>query len=282
MEHFTQKPRAVVAFVPDKRRFLQEHRILARTWRECCKEDTDYVCFGPMEVARQLDEDIIFIEHPDRTQDYDGYGYANSVDIFTNPRIGELRSYTSLLRTDTDVFLTPAFRDLPAERFMTGVGGYVNDQATKDNLFQAAKDFGLRHRGLHNLGSTWYGPAEQVLQVGELTAQLTHKFLDEYFLEDEGEWPGWFRGVALLYAAEIAVNHLLDDVQRSPLQIDHPSTSNGLITDHAHIHCWHTDEIFSKFAFRRGKYKEIDIADLDTTIVRNYCLAMSQPAAGSE
>lgn len=33
---------------------------------------------------------------------------------------------------------------------------------------------------------------------------------DPVFLRLDGEWPLWYRGVLLLYSAEIAVNHLID------------------------------------------------------------------------
>ena len=47
------------------------------------------------------------------------------------------------------------------------------------------------------------------------------------------------------------------------------------IADHAHIHCWHSTNVFSKIAYRDGQYKDIDPASLDTTIVRDYCLHMA-------
>ena len=28
-----------------------------------------------------------------------------------------------------------------------------------------------------------------------------------------------------------------------------------------HIHCWHTDELFSKFKFQNGEYKDLDLTD---------------------
>ena len=271
----TGRKRAIVAFVPNKPIYVREHQILARTWRACCKEDTDLICIGPASIESQLDNDVIFLEHPDRTDAYRGYQFANSVDIFDSSLAPFLCSYTFLLKTDTDVFVTPAFRDLRSEGFMTGVGAYVNDEATKKNLQRVALANGLRHRGVHNVGSTWYGPAEQIVEVGRLTARLLRKLLDEEFREFAGEWPGWFRGVAALYASEIAANHLIDDIRRDGEQLDYSSTSDGSIEDHAHVHCWHTGDVFSKFAFQKGDYEGVDVEGLDTSIVRNYCLSMA-------
>ena len=48
----------------------------------------------------------------------------------------------------------------------------------------------------------------------------------------------------------------------------------------SHIHCWHTDDKFSKHAFMCGRYTLEDARDLDLGIVRDYCMAMSFRALG--
>ena len=80
--------------------------------------------------------------------------------------------------------------------------------------------------------------------------------------------------MATRYAGEIAVNHCAPDAQRSEL-LDAPSTSDEPITRYPHIHCWHTDQLFSKHAFMRGGYTREDIEDRDVSIIKHYCLAMS-------
>lgn len=92
------------------------------------------------------------------------------------------------------------------------------------------------------------------------------------FLDGEGKWPGWYRGVVLLYAAEIATNHLVDEFIIDNSKLDFGSTSSEDVTGHPHIHCWHTDDLFSKFHFDSGKYDNIDIDKLDTARVNEYCL----------
>lgn len=233
------------------------------------------ICFGPMVVELEIDSDVIFIEHQDQTEAYDGYAFANSVDIFNSPSVSRLRKYRHVLKTDTDVFLTPAFKDLMPERFTTGGGGYVNDQHTRDKLLKISRENGLRHRGVHNVDSTWYGSADQVINVGRLTARILGTLLDDHFPEGEGKWPGWYRGVASMYASEIAVNHLIDEIHRDGSKLDYPSCGDDPIADHPHIHCWHWEGIFNKFAYRDGVYKDVDTKGLDTTIVKNYCLSMA-------
>jgi hypothetical protein len=90
---------------------------------------------------------------------------------------------------------------------------------------------------------------------------------------------GLYRGVAILYAGEIAVNHCAPDAQRSEL-LDAHSTSQEPLSRYAHIHCWHVDEKFLKHAFMRGRYTPEDAQDLDLHVVRDYCMAMSFRSLG--
>ena len=38
------------------------------------------------------------------------------------------------------------------------------------------------------------------------------------------------------------------------------------------LHCYHNDEMFSKFAFQRGEYRELDLSQLDITQVTQVTL----------
>ena len=144
--------RAIVTFVPDKPLYIAEHRILWVCWRENAGEDTDLVCFGPSSVREKMQEGVKFIEHPDCTQEYGGYGFANIIDYLVGPGAKYLERYDYLLRTDTDVFLTPAFKTWKPAGFTAGRGRYVNNLNTKENLHRVAKEFDLTHRGIHNIG----------------------------------------------------------------------------------------------------------------------------------
>ena len=162
---------------------------------------------------------------------------------------------------------------------MVGNGAYSNDDEVRQRIRDIAARYGLVHRGLTNVGSTWYGPTGAVRRAGAFAEILTKHILTHYFSDHEGEWPGWYRGVALLYAAEIAVNHCAPDAQRSEL-LDAGSTSQEPLSRYAHIHCWHTDEKFSKHHFMSGRYTLEDAQDLDLDVVRDYCMAMSFRSLG--
>ena len=107
-----------------------------------------------------------------------------------------------------------------------------------------------------------------------MTEMLLRYILAHEFALDEGAWPGWYRGVSLLYAGEIAVNHCAPDARRSDL-LDAHSTSPEPTSRFPHIHCWHTDEKFSKHFFMSGRYTSADTLGLDLDVIRDYCLAMS-------
>lgn len=75
-----------------------------------------------------------------------------------------------------------------------------------------------------------------------------------------------------MYSNEIAVNHLIKDVSIDPQNLDFESTSEDSVMNHAHIHCWHTNQIFSKFHFAGGRYDQLSTKDLDLTKIKDYCL----------
>jgi len=103
---------------------------------------------------------------------------------------------------------------------------------------------------------------------------LARRLLTHEFAADAGAWPGWYRGVATKYADEIAVNHCAPDAHRSDL-LDASSTSSEPISDFPHIHCWHTEDKFSKHWFMAGRYTQDDAQGVDVGVIRDYCMAMS-------
>jgi protocatechuate 3,4-dioxygenase beta subunit len=70
------------------------------------------------------------------------------------------------------------------------------------------------------------------------------------------------------------VNHCAPDATSSAL-LDAVSTTRESVSRCAHIHCWHTDDKFSKHHFMSGRYTPDDARDLDLDVVSDYCMAMS-------
>ena len=268
--------RAIVCFVDDKVHLVQQALALRHSWLHAESGDTDLVVMGPTAALARIPDDVVKIQQ--RPSDGDavwrGYVYANSIVCMNGDGAEQLDRYTHLLRTDVDTFITPAWNAFRPTGFTCGHGGYSNDDDVRRRIRSIAEQYGLVHRGLTNVGSTWYGPTDVVRRASAYAEMLVKHILTQHFADDDGEWPGWYRGVALLYAGEIAVNHCAPDAQRSTL-LDSLSTSREPTSRSVHIHCWHTDDKFSKQWFTDGRYTHADACDLDLDVVRDYCMAMS-------
>ena len=277
----TAARRAIVCFVDDKPHLVQQARALRHSWLHARSPDTDLVVMGPPKALARFPDDVVKI--PQRAADEDavwrGYPYVNSIACMNGDGAEVLDRYTHLLRTDVDTFITPAWNDFHPTGFTCGIGAYSNDDDVRERIREIAARYGLTHRGLTNVGSTWYGPTDVVRRASAFTEMLVKHILSHYFASDEGAWPGWYRGVTLLYAGEIAVNHCAPDAKLSAL-LDAVSTMRESVSHCAHIHCWHTDDKFSKHHFMSGRYTPEDARDLDLDVVSDYCMAMSFRSLG--
>jgi hypothetical protein len=210
---------------------------------------------------------------------FDGYEYFKSA------------GFDFLIRSDMDVFLTPLFgRWLPryCNDFYVGRGGYSSEFNSK-RFPRIAKDLGFEYAGRHNLGSTWYSTPEQFRIVAYLTLFGMAYVANEEFTKPEREgkvgtilWPDWHYGVLLLYGQHMALNHLIgsDQLFLTKLEdhIDFPSGNDESVFKHLHIHVFHSDNMFSKFVYRAGKYDQILVRDEDQFKVKFYCLKMALDA----
>ena len=273
--------RAIVCFVDDKPHLVQQALALRHSWLHVGSSDTDLVVMGPAKALARFPDDVVKI--PQRAADEDavwrGYPYVNSIACMNGDGADLLDRYTHVLRTDVDTFITPAWNEFRPTGFTCGTGAYSNDDDVRQRIREIAARYGLTHRGVTNVGSTWYGPTEVVRRASAFTEMLVKHILSHYFASDEGAWPGWYRGVTLLYAGEIAVNHCAPDVKLSAL-LDAVSTTRESVSRCAHIHCWHTDDKFSKHHFMSGRYTLDDARDLDLDAVSDYCMAMSFRSLG--
>ena len=268
--------RAIVCFVDDNRHLVQQLLALRLSLLHSASSDTDLVVMGPADVLAGLPDDLVKIPQRPAVDDtvWQDYRYVNSIACLNGTGAEQLDQYTHLLRTDVDTFVTPRWNDFYPETFTCGIGGYSNDEDIRQRLRAIAARYGLVHRGLTNVGSTWYGPTEVVRRAAAFAEMLTKHILTHCFATDHGAWPGWYRGVATLYAGEIAVNHCAPDAELSPL-LDARSWAEGSPSQFAHIHCWHGPKRFSKHAFMGGRHTAEDAENLDPDVVGDYCLALS-------
>ncbi|MEO7522289.1 MAG: glycosyltransferase family A protein [Gemmatimonas sp.] len=268
--------RAVVCFVDDKPHLIQQAFALRHSWLHVASPDTDLVMMGPGNVLARFPADVVKITQRSVQNDpeWRGYQYINSIACMNGDGAELLDSYTHVLRTDVDTFITPAWNDFYPTRFMFGNGGYSNDDDVRQRIGDIAAAYRFSHRGVTNVGSTWYGPPALVRRACAISELITKHLLSHDFADGEGQWPGWYREVSLLYAGEIAVNHCAPDAERTGM-LDSGSTGREPTRRSAHIHCWHTRERFSKHAFMDGKYSLDDVRGADLDAVSDYCMVMS-------
>lgn len=266
--------RAIVTFVEDKNILIKQALCLYASLKEIGCDDTDLIVFGPGPALNRIPDDCVkVLYNPISYQPkWKSYHFINSVSCLADVGNSLADKYDLFLRCDADTFVTPGWNDYFPYLYTTGRGGYVNDEFTKSKIESIARSMGLRHRGIFNIGSTHYGNAGLVTDVCKLTVDVAEYILENEFSDGEGRWPGWYRGVTLLYAAEIATNHLVDDLIIDGGKLDFGSTSAEPPSSHPHIHCWHTDNLFSKFHFDSGSYDNINMDELDATKINEYCL----------
>lgn len=273
--------RALVCFVGDRPYLIQQAFALRHSWIEAASPDTDLVMMGPEHVLEHFPNDVVKIPQRSVQDDpeWHGYRYIDSVACFNGRGADQLDRYGHVLRTDVDTFITPAWNDFHPEQFVYGHGGYSNDDDVRRRIRDIAAEWGFVHRGKTNVNSTWYGTTALVRRACAITEMLTKHILTHCFATGRGQWPGWYREVALLYAGEIAVNHCAPDAQGTAL-LDGANTGRAPTVSYAHIHCWHTEEKFSKHAFTDGRYTLDDLRAADLGVASDYCLAMAFRSLG--
>lgn len=273
--NMTKKRRAIVLYLEDKRNLMLQFGCLYESLKYIGTKDTDLIVFGSKDALNKVPNDIFIVKieyEPISYQpEWNNYHYINSISCIVGKQADFLEKYDLLLRSDIDCFLTIGWNNFYPEKYTVGRGGYVNDQKTKDNLKRIATKLNLDYKDEHNIGSTHYGWSKLVRQVCELALSTTKYILNNEF-EGEGGWPSWYKGVSLLYGMELATNHLVKDFEINGNRLDHGSTGNGLVNEHPHIHCWHTDDMFSKFHFEAGKYDNLETDKLNLNIIKDYCL----------
>jgi hypothetical protein len=264
--------RAVVVYVDAKPHLVSDFRCLHASVQSLSDPETDLIAFGPQAALRLLPAGCIKVELEPRSGRWESYGYINSLYFLTTAEADVVDGYESILRTDADTFLLPGWSDYRPANFRVGRGLYANDQATRDNLARVARALGLRYQHRTNLGSTHFGRPAQLREVAHVAFEIADRLVSVEFGTNPGSWPGWYRGVSSMYANELAVNHLVDDFERDGSALDASSASALPARQFAHAHCWHTRQLFSKFAYRAGEYDRVDPAELDLRQIRFYCL----------
>lgn len=204
-------------------------------------------------------------------QDWATYKFINSIYYLTTPEASILTDYKYTLRTDCDCFLTPNFPNLKPRLATMGMGLYALIPDVAIRLGQIAQKWNI-HTVMNNVGSTIMAHSNIVLQYSQVQMEFCRKLKAEEFTNGPGTWPGWYFGVLSMYAGQLAANSYLGtNMVMGGLDIYCVAHEPMCNTDY-HIHAWHTQGDFSKFKWRDGLYKDIDLNSLDKNRINDYCL----------
>jgi len=267
--------KAIVVYLDNKPVQVKWFNFLYNSWKSSGASDTwDLVVFTDRYYNR-VPSDVHYVQvmpFSDRPGPCKNHVFANSIHCLTVEKAAFLGEYDILCRSDVDVFLSPSFRDFRPQHMHCGVGGYAGMQEVRDNIIRVAAELDLTHHGIHQMGSTYIGPTDQVLAVAGLQMRVTEHLLTHDFRTQEGQWPGWYGGVVTMYAGEIALNHICGQETMITSKIDARSDAHGPIKDVLTVHCWHTDSDFSKYR----DYSYINSHLCDTDDVVGWCMYNSQ------
>jgi len=133
--------------------------------------------------------------------------------------------YDFVLRTDADTFITPTILDFIPKRGSAFSKGYMGTDYTKTHLKEVANKWGITHKGITGMQSTWYVSGSKYVELIEKVTAYAEKLLSEEFTSEicqelakkrgkkTCDWPDWHRGVVSLYASELAVNNVMTEMK---------------------------------------------------------------------
>jgi hypothetical protein len=282
IERSTMNRKAIVVYIDLNPKNQEEFTWLWKTWLLWdLNEEYDIVAFCNPEVIAELPEHPNFIK---RTLDnlnkpgtfWYGYGFVNSFAMFNDQVEVDfmLENYDYILKSDCDVFLTEHIKGFTPTKTMIGMGGYMDirmaDEVLSKLKFYIDK-FNLTDQKMSHIGASIYGNTETVISVVKLHYAFTKAILQSGWAQgDIGKWPGWYKGVASMYAIHLVVNHKLSPQSCSLYTIDSRCWNSPIEKDTIHIHAWHTHEYWSKLKHFEKGYEKLVVTEVPKT-VQEYC-----------
>lgn len=276
--------RAIAGYVDATDELIEQSHMLYESVKHVGDSDTDLVLFTHPDAVPRVPcgpHVIVVPQTPMSARpELSTYKFVNSIACMNGDGAETLDAYDYVLKSDLDTFITPAWRNFHPRRFTTGRGAYAEEAVTREGCRRVAATLGYRHYGRHNLGSTFYGTTPLVRTICATATEICRWLVTVEFRDDPGSWPQWFRGVASMYATEIALNHWVPDLDGPTELLDHQSSSYCSVHEYPHVHCWHGDHVYSKRKWAAGAYAEQTSAGLDLQVIWQYCLAMALRSAG--
>lgn len=273
---------AITAYVDNKDYFADECNLMTWTGKDLDSR-FKFVLYAHPDIIDKIDVrpnvKVFSYSVPDDNY-YNDYRFARSI-VFPYDYPEPLEGYNYVLKTDTDVFIGPEIINFPfgKDKISIGVGHYSHGVNMERDMTQIAKDFGYpNYKRIQDMSSTIICEKNMLIELMRLCDNLGRSMY--YNLDSDGEWTksiyrgkiGEGSGICSMYSLEIILSSLFDssDILITD-KIDHPSNHDTLLSDVYHIHCYHTDSVYSKFQARDGKYQGLE--ELPKEKVNDYCLS---------
>ncbi|GAB3401762.1 hypothetical protein GCM10027361_02060 [Erwinia aphidicola] len=278
------KKMGIVTYIDNTENMLQEFTWLYKSWIHSGSWRTsDLIIVHHPAIGGQLPQEpgIRLIAHEPLSQTdplFHDYHFINSIACLSGPHIDPIiKQYQWLLRTDADVFLTPYFANFTPAWPVHGCGGYHLTEDFRQKMLDFCRRQGVNHTQRFGCGHSIILPAELMIAFLQRQVYWCYKLAEDFGSDSAnwGAWPGWYRGVLTMYAAEIAANEGWDKYLREGREriLDMNSSSHNPIDALTlHIHSSHYDIHFSKHQYRAGSYAAIDPHSLDIRCIDDYCL----------
>jgi len=275
-----RKTLGVMTYIDDSPDMLQEFGWLYKSWIHSGNWRTSdlIVVHNPRLAGRfPVEEGVVLIPCEPACAPgtvFEGYPFINSIACLAGPHIDDVSlAYEWLLRTDADTFLTKHLVDFRPSFPVHGRGHYHRSQEFREKMLDFCARHGVVHQNHFGCGSSLLARSGFVVDLLKRQTYWCAEVLKE-FGSDRGHWPGWFRGVASMYAAEIAANeawvNFLFYGRERVLDVESFCTVpiDAMVY---HIHALVTDDYFSKGKFRAGAYDGMDLSQLDLGVIGPYC-----------
>ncbi|AJJ65153.1 hypothetical protein yaldo0001_15200 [Yersinia aldovae ATCC 35236] len=274
----------IMTYIDNSQTMLEEFSWLHKSWiHSGCWETSDLIVVHHPALVDTLPKEpgIILIPFAPVSQhdpQFHNYHFINSIACLSGPHIDTvLKRYQWLLRTDADVFLTHHLANFTPLYPVHGRGNYYFSVEFREKMLDFCHRHGVEHWQRFGCGHSVMLSSELMITFLQRQIYWCRKLVEDFGTDKAnwGRWPGWYRGVLTMYAAEITANerwhtYLRDGRERI---LDMPSSTAGNIdTLTLHIHATQETTQFSKFRYRAGDYADIDPDTLDCRRVDQYCM----------
>ena len=273
---------AITAYVDNQDHFVDECNLMTWSGRNLDSRFT-FVLYAHPDIINKIDIRNNVKVFPYLVPDdiyYQDYKFARSI-VFPYDYQDPLDGYDYVLKTDTDVFIGPELTNLPFEKnkVFIGRGHYSHGSNMESDMTKIANDFGYPdYKRIQDMSSTIVCEKDILIKLMTLADSLSKEMY--YGLKDDGEWSksiyrgqvGSGNGICSMYSLEIILSSLSNSLEIEVTdKIDCPSNWNSEVAGIYHIHCYHNEDIYSKFKARVGEYHSIETSNEES--ISNYCLS---------